>query len=324
MQAIQYKHPSDSEYRVVKITDIVETVGKHYAVAVDIYDKRNSDILKSFLNVLSRNDTITLITFGEHTEKYMFTMVSDYHKRLETLLSREEIGLNTLVAVRTLEQVEADEYIMITAGHHDTVRSQDFKHKKKVNLFQLKSKVQELRDRMCDCQEDMMHDAVWGSEELLNKSSENVTKLQKELTSIHDKFLHARGKLGNTVLYVFSPGSNLASNYVNSQHKVFFPKNGPHEEIIRKVFNIKCPNYFNIKLEGSFGRLYAKTPAWGGCHTIQLPTPQSEPVKITYMLYDGTMKEQECDKEDDADLPDMVTRMKHMQDTFMKPCAMFE
>jgi predicted HicB family RNase H-like nuclease len=324
MHAVQYKHPSDTEYRVVRITDPVDAVGKHYAVAVDIYDKRNSDILKSLLNVLSRNDHLTLITFGEHTEKFMFTMDSDYHKRLETFLSRKETGLNTLVAVRTLEQVEADEYIMITAGYHDSVPVQDFKHKKKVDLFQLKSKVQELQESMCDWQENMMHDAVFGSEELLNKSSEEVTKLQKEITSVHDKFMHARGKMGNTILYVFSPGGELASNYVKSQHKIYFPRNGPHEQIIRKVFNIKCPNYFNIKLEGSFGRLYAKTPAWGGCHTIQLPTPQLEPVKITYMLYDGTMKEQECDKDDDADLPDMVTRMKHMQETFMKPCAMFE
>jgi hypothetical protein len=122
MQTVQCKHPSETEYQTVKLIDPVDVEGKHYAVALDIYDKRTTDILLSFLNVLNRKDNVTLITFGHHACKYDFTMewYAKHKYHMSDMLSREETGLNILVGIRYLEQVEADEYIMITAGYHDS------------------------------------------------------------------------------------------------------------------------------------------------------------------------------------------------------------
>lgn len=122
MQAIQCKHPSETQYRTVKLIDPVDVEGKHYAVAVDICDKRTTDILLSFLNVLNRKDSVTLITFGHRACKYDFTM--EWHAKhkyhMSDMLSREETGLNILVGIRYLEQVEAEQHIMITAGYQDS------------------------------------------------------------------------------------------------------------------------------------------------------------------------------------------------------------
>jgi len=121
MQVIQCKHPSETDYRIVRLTDTVKVKGKHYAVALDIYDNRNKGIFTSFLNVLSRNDKVTLVTFGHNAEKTELDMSqickSSYVTRL---LRREDTGLNTVVGVRCLQRIQADEYIMITAGLHDS------------------------------------------------------------------------------------------------------------------------------------------------------------------------------------------------------------
>jgi len=135
MQAIQCKHPSESEYRTVKLTDPVEVKGKHYAVAVDVYDERNKDIFMSFLNVLSRKDTVTLITFGLHAEKMHFDMKLAVKSTVVTdFLSNKKSGLNTLVGVRYLESVQADEHIMVTAGLHDSA-PWNLDSKIKIKLF---------------------------------------------------------------------------------------------------------------------------------------------------------------------------------------------
>lgn len=121
MQAIQCKHPSETDYRIVRLTDTVKVKGKHYAIAVDIYDSRNKKILNSFLNVISRNDKVSLVTFGHNAEEIEFDMSLNGQTLFVTdLLKRKETGLNTLVGVRCLEKIKADEYIMITAGLHDS------------------------------------------------------------------------------------------------------------------------------------------------------------------------------------------------------------
>lgn len=121
MRAIQRKHPSEREYRTLTLIDTTEVNCRHYAVAVDIYDKRTTKILKSLLNVLGGKDQITLIAFGLHPEQIHFN-IQDYVDNdnvVCNLLARSECGLNTLVGVRMLEKITADDYIMITAGYHD-------------------------------------------------------------------------------------------------------------------------------------------------------------------------------------------------------------
>ena len=121
MQVIQCKHPSETEYRTVKLIDPVKVTGKHYAVAVDVYDERNKDIFMSFLNVLNHKDKVTLIPFGLHAEMIEIDMRTVYRSTIvEDVLSRKTKGLNTLIGVRYLEKVKADEHIMMTAGLHDS------------------------------------------------------------------------------------------------------------------------------------------------------------------------------------------------------------
>ena len=124
MHAIQYKHPSETRYRFLKLIDTTEATPRHYAVAIDIYDKRTLDIFPSFLNVLGGKDQVTLIAFGLHPEKFTFSVQgyldeAGIRDSVYKILSRIETGLNRLVGIRMLEKIKADEYIMITAGCHD-------------------------------------------------------------------------------------------------------------------------------------------------------------------------------------------------------------
>ena len=119
MQCVQCKHPSDQFYHVVKLIDPTPLKSRHYAVAVDVHDKRTEDILMTLLSVLSRSDKITIIAFSDHTMIETFDMDKlDVYKIKDFYLQRTD-GLNTLVAIRTLESIPADEYIMITAGCQD-------------------------------------------------------------------------------------------------------------------------------------------------------------------------------------------------------------
>lgn len=119
LRAIQCKHPSDSEYRILKLIDTRQVASKHYAVAVDIYDKRSSKLFKTFMNVLGGQDLVTLIAFGLHSAMYAFKK-QDYldsekiRLAVQKTLSRSESGLNTLVGTRMLEKCSADVYIMIS------------------------------------------------------------------------------------------------------------------------------------------------------------------------------------------------------------------
>lgn len=126
MQAIEYQDPI-KECACVKLMDPVDVSGKHYAVAVDIYDDRTTDILLSFFNVLNRKDKVTLITFGNHTQQQLFDMADGPNMfYVKNMLSRQETGLNTLVGFHKLEQTRADAHIMITAGYNDSAPEIEF------------------------------------------------------------------------------------------------------------------------------------------------------------------------------------------------------
>lgn len=252
MQAIQCKHPSETEYQTLKLIDPVKVKGKHYAVAVDIYDDRTTDIFMSFLRVLSRNDKVTLITFGHHAEKLSFDMIQCEQSSIVTdFLCRKETGLNTLVGLRYLEQVSADVHIMISAGHHDSAP--------------------------------------------LNVTSGVNVKL-------------------------FSPGSEI-SNYCSAQTFVkdwdvlYFPKNSPHDRLIRGVLDIKHPQYYDINIHGSPLIVCPPLP-YGGFRTVRLPYKTSECLEMTCMLFDGTFQVFSCKQEDDESIP--------YTSKFMKACSMVE
>lgn len=124
LRAIQYKHPSDSEYKFVKLIDTTKVTSRHYAVAVDIYDKRTAQLFMTFLNVLGGQDLVTLIAFGLHSATYSFKK-QDYldnekiRSAVHKTMTRAEVGLNTLVGTRMLEKCTADVYIMISDFHRD-------------------------------------------------------------------------------------------------------------------------------------------------------------------------------------------------------------
>lgn len=124
LRAIQCKHPSDSEYKILKLIDTTIVPSKHYAVAVDIYDQRTTRLFMTFLDVLGAQDLVTLIAFGLHSAMYAFTK-QDYldngkiRNAVHKTLSRTEVGLNTLVGVRMLEKCTADTYIMISDFRSD-------------------------------------------------------------------------------------------------------------------------------------------------------------------------------------------------------------
>lgn len=124
LRAIQCKHPSDSEYKILKLIDTTSVPSKHYAVAVDIYDKRTTKLFMTFLNVLAGQDLVTLIAFGLHSARYAFKK-QDYldnekiRRAVHKTLSRSEVGLNTLVGIRMLEKCTADLYIMMSDFRSD-------------------------------------------------------------------------------------------------------------------------------------------------------------------------------------------------------------
>ena len=118
MQAVQYKHPSDHLYQTVKLTDPVDVPSKHYAIAVDIYDVRSSRILLDMINMFNRRDKLTVITFGEHSEKCMIYMDNPLRYTIvKNMLCRKEIGVNVMLGVRVLEHVEADAYVIVCEGN---------------------------------------------------------------------------------------------------------------------------------------------------------------------------------------------------------------
>ena len=78
----------------------------------------------TFLNVLGGQDLVTLIAFGLHSSMYVFK-IQDYldnekiRNAVQKVLSRSEVGLNTLVGTRMLEKCTADIYIMISDFRSD-------------------------------------------------------------------------------------------------------------------------------------------------------------------------------------------------------------
>jgi hypothetical protein len=103
----------------ITVSDLLHVVGKHYAVAVDIFDTHTDVVLNALLATMNRNDSVTLITFGDHIESTHFNMTQDVADIVYKMLDRRECGCNVAGALYELDQTEvtlANEVMLISPG----------------------------------------------------------------------------------------------------------------------------------------------------------------------------------------------------------------
>jgi len=103
----------------ITVSDLLHVVGKHYAVAVDIFDTHTDVVLNALLATMNRNDTVTLITFGDHIEAIHFNMTQDVANIVSKMLNRRETGCNVAGALYELDQTECDHRVLISNGGYD-------------------------------------------------------------------------------------------------------------------------------------------------------------------------------------------------------------
>ena len=103
----------------ISITDVIDVPGKHYAIAVDIYDHKTDVVLDAVLLTMNRNDTVTLLTFGYHTEIYNFDMTKNFQDIVRTAMSRRETGCNVALALHAMDKIECDQRVLISNGGFD-------------------------------------------------------------------------------------------------------------------------------------------------------------------------------------------------------------
>jgi hypothetical protein len=103
----------------ITVSDLLHVVGKHYAVAVDIFDTHTDVVLNALLATMNRNDSVTLITFGDHIESTHFNMTQDVADIVYKMLDRRECGCNVAGALYELDQTECDHRVLISNGGYD-------------------------------------------------------------------------------------------------------------------------------------------------------------------------------------------------------------
>ncbi len=103
----------------ITVSDLLHVVGKHYAVAVDIFDTHTDVVLRALLATMNRNDTVTLITFGDHIESVHFNMTQDVADIVYKMLNRRESGCNVAGALYELDQTDCDHRVLISNGAYD-------------------------------------------------------------------------------------------------------------------------------------------------------------------------------------------------------------
>jgi hypothetical protein len=108
----------ETGYKIV-LSDMSDVVGQHYAVAVDIYDPKNSALLNALLATMNQNDTVTLITFGDHIESRHFNMTDKVPEIVNEMLNRREHGCNVASALYELDQTKCDCRVLISNGAYD-------------------------------------------------------------------------------------------------------------------------------------------------------------------------------------------------------------
>ena len=103
----------------ITLSDLFYVVGKHYAVAVDIFDTHTDVVLNALLATMNRNDTVTLVTFGDHIESVHFNMTDDVPEIVSKMMDRRETGCNVAGALYELDQTECDHRVLISNGAYD-------------------------------------------------------------------------------------------------------------------------------------------------------------------------------------------------------------
>ncbi len=108
-------HFGTGHYQLLTVRDNHIVSGKHYGVAVDTSSSCDSEkILYAFIDTLSAEDKITIVTFGTHSEKRTFSAMEPGMKQyVANMMRSSQSGSNLMVG---LSELEGDEYILISDG----------------------------------------------------------------------------------------------------------------------------------------------------------------------------------------------------------------
>lgn len=108
-------HFGTGHYQLLTVRDNHIVSGKHYGIAVDTSISCTSEsILYAFIDTLSAEDKITVVTFGTHSEKRTFSAIEPGIKQhVADMLRTYQTGSNLMVG---LSELEGDEYILISDG----------------------------------------------------------------------------------------------------------------------------------------------------------------------------------------------------------------
>ena len=126
-------HFSTGYYQLLTIRDEHIVGGKHYGLAIDISSSCNGEhIVYALLDTLTSADTLTVVTFGTHTEKQTFSASApDLRQRVAAMLRTCQSGSNPMVG---LEELEGEEFILVSDGKFNEGPSID-KSSKPIHCF---------------------------------------------------------------------------------------------------------------------------------------------------------------------------------------------
>ena len=217
---------SDNMGYVVQLTDLKEVDGKHYAIAVDIFDTRTDDILRAFMSTLSIYDSVTLITFGDHIERVHFHM-SEYCPGIVTdMLRRREYGCNIAMALLEMDKIECDVRVLISSGSFNDGPT----------IVHLENNTLRISP---------------GPPSFPEMTYDGVRRYHKHADLVYD-----------------------------------YESQVPVRKMIRDLLKKELPSFYNIQLQGSFGKHYVKPLAYGGRATVHLPNFEGS-ILLSYLDSQG-------------------------------------
>ena len=239
---LAFEKISDILYKAT-VTDDEDVLGKHYALAVDIYDSKTYPILISCLDTMNRHDVITLMTFGDHLESVTFPMTDSVMNIVTDMTRRKENGCNIAMALYELDRLECDERIVITSGeYNDGPTNIELKHK----LYWISPAVSR------DIPSITIPPSAMGCADAFGWDVKTTLRL--------------------------NPTSQLSCR-----------------KLIRKLLKKDSPSYYNIKLEGAFGKYYLKAIPPGGMTSVCVPYFEGK-ISLKYLNFKGETHYTEINK----------------------------